>query len=130
MFTRFVVTFVLSAMPVLAQNIDEGRQIFLQNCATCHGVSARGDGPMTGALTTQPPDLTQLNANNEGVFPRVRVVFRIDGRDPIMSHGGPMPMFGYMLDGKSAAMDAEDGTPILTSEMMVDIVSYLESIQR
>lgn len=124
--------FIFGLITTAAWSADEkvGQQTFLQNCATCHGISARGDGPMTGALMTQPPDLTRLTANNEGVFPTVRVVFRIDGRDPVMSHGGSMPMFGYMFDGKSAALDAEDGTPILTSEMMVDVVKYLESIQR
>ncbi|WP_208353352.1 c-type cytochrome [Pseudaestuariivita rosea] len=130
MLIRTLIILGLMATGASAESVEAGRQIFLQNCATCHGINGRGDGPMTGALATQPPDLTRLTANNEGVFPMVRVVFRIDGRDPITSHGGPMPMFGHMLDGRSAALDAEDGTPILTSEMMVDLVSYLQTMQR
>lgn len=118
------------AMPAAAQSVDEGRQIFRDYCVTCHGMEARGDGPMTLALTITPPDLTRLSTDNDGVFPVSRVVARIDGRMPILGHGGPMPIFGDLFDGESGALDSETGAPILTSAAMVSVVAYLESFQR
>lgn len=115
---------------VAAQSVDEGRQIFRDYCVTCHGMEARGDGPMTLALTITPPDLTRLSTDNDGVFPVSRVVARIDGRMPILGHGGPMPIFGDLFDGESGALDSETGAPILTSAAMVSVVAYLESFQR
>lgn len=43
--------------PVPAQ-IAAGRQVFLQNCATCHGVDGKGDGPAAANLNPKPADLT------------------------------------------------------------------------
>ncbi len=43
--------------PVPAQ-IAAGRQVFLQNCATCHGESGKGDGPAAANLNPKPADLT------------------------------------------------------------------------
>jgi len=112
-----------------AQDRDAGRQIFRDYCVTCHGMEARGDGPMTQVLTISPPDLTKLTADNNGVFPVSRVVARIDGRMPVLGHGGPMPVFGDLFEGQSGALDSEDGAPILTSQPMVDVVTYLRDLQ-
>ncbi len=121
---------LLLAAPVSAQDVEAGRLLYMDICAACHGLDATGDGPMVEALTISPPDLTQLSAGNDGVFPIVRVVFQIDGRDPMIAHGGPMPIFGPYLDGAaSAALSAPDGTPILTSPAIADLVAYLETIQ-
>jgi hypothetical protein len=35
----------------------------------------------------------------------------IDGRTMILSHGGPMPLFGTILGGEPAVIDSADGTP-------------------
>ncbi len=43
--------------PVPAQ-IAAGQQIYQQNCAVCHGVSGKGDGPQAATLTPRPADLT------------------------------------------------------------------------
>jgi len=37
---------------------DPGRDLFAANCATCHGDTARGDGPAAPALDPRPTDLT------------------------------------------------------------------------
>lgn len=122
--------FLVSAMPLAAQDRDAGRQTFRDYCVTCHGMEGRGDGPMTQVLTIAPPDLSLLSDSNGGTFPVSRVVARIDGRVPVLSHGGPMPVFGDLFDGESGALDSEAGAPILTSKTMVDLVSYLEDLQR
>ena len=113
-----------------AQDREAGRQIFRDYCVTCHGMEGRGDGPMTQVLTINPPDLTLLTSDNNGVFPVSRVVARIDGRMPVLGHGGPMPVFGDLFEGQSGALDSETGAPILTSQPMVDVVTYLLDLQR
>lgn len=121
---------LLMTGPALADPVDEGRQIFRDYCVTCHGMEGRGDGPMTQVLTIVPPDLTRLSTDEGGVFPVSRVVARIDGRMPILGHGGPMPVFGDLFDGQAGALDSETGAPILTSQAMVAVVEYLKTLQR
>ena len=101
-----------------------GRDLFKVYCATCHGVSARGDGPLAEDLRRRPPDLTQFAKQNGGQFPAQLVRRIIDGRQKVKLHGGPeMPVWGDAFrmreglneQGVSARIDA--------------IVQYLASIQ-
>lgn len=115
---------------VAAQDMLRGERYFRQHCATCHGLDATGSGPMAGVLLVQPPDLRQLTSRNDGAFPVARVVMRIDGRDPLVSHGSPMPVYGQFFEqGPDVALKAQSGQPILTSEPIADLVAYLETLQ-
>ncbi|WP_170784053.1 c-type cytochrome [Ruegeria lacuscaerulensis] len=111
-----------------AQDVEEGAQLYQHYCATCHGIDATGHGPMAGVLVIQPADLTTL-ASDDGTFPVARVVSRIDGRDPLVSHGSPMPVYGPYFDGQDTSMKTPQGQPILTSQPIVDLVAYLETLQ-
>lgn len=113
----------------VAQDVDAGAALYARHCATCHGVDATGGGPMAPVLVLQPPDLTALAARNGGVFPTTRVVMRIDGRDPLVSHGSPMPVYGDFFEGQEISLKAETGQPILTSPAVVDLVAYLQGVQ-
>ncbi len=113
-----------------AQDPAAGAELYGFYCATCHGADAQGGGPMAPALLLQPPDLTQLSARNEGAFPTVRVVMRIDGRDPLTSHGSPMPVYGPIFDGDDTPLKSGSGQPIMTSRAIVDLVKFLEAIQQ
>lgn len=115
-----------SACP--AQDVAEGEQLYLHHCATCHGLDATGQGPMAGVLMIQPADLTALQG--EGGFPVARVVRRIDGRDPLVSHGSPMPIYGPYFEGRDVAIKTETGQPMLTSQPIVDLLAYIQSIQK
>jgi hypothetical protein len=83
---------------------------------------------MAGVLVIQPTDLTTL-ASADGTFPVARVVARIDGRDPLVSHGSPMPVYGPYFDGQDTSMKTPQGQPILTSQPIVDLVAYLQTLQ-
>ena len=85
---------------------------------------------MAAVLTLAPTDLTALSASNAGVFPIIRVVTRIDGRDPLVSHGSPMPLFGQLYERQDTMIRAPDGMPILTSREIADLVAHLETLQR
>ena len=120
----------VAAVPALAADAEHGESLFARFCATCHGLDAMGNGPMSGVLLIQPPDLTALTARNEGTFPMARVVMRIDGRDPLTSHGSPMPVYGDFFEGgRDVPLKAETGQPILTSEPIADLISYLQQVQ-
>ena len=120
----------LAATPALAQDPAAGLQTYMDHCATCHGVEAKGGGPMAPSLLLQPPDLTTLSARNEGVLPVVRIVTRIDGRDPLVAHGSPMPVYGDFFEGFDVAVKAETGQPIMTSQPVVDLLAFIASVQR
>lgn len=113
-----------------AQEAVRGMEVFANHCATCHGVSAMGDGPMTSVLAAPPPDLSVLSAQNAGVFPMARVVRRIDGTAEVLAHGGPMPLWGMILDGPSAVVVAPDGAEIVAPETIVDVAEWLKAVQR
>lgn len=129
-FSTLILMGVIAAQSSLAQDADTGAQIYARHCATCHGAQAAGNGPMAPALVLQPPDLTALAARNNGVFPMTRVVMRIDGRDPLVSHGSPMPIYGDFFEGEDLSLRAETGQPILTSPAVVDLVAYLQGLQQ
>ncbi|WP_377190063.1 c-type cytochrome [Ruegeria meonggei] len=112
----------------IAQDTETGAELYQHYCATCHGIDATGHGPMAGVLVIQPVDLTKL-AGDDGVFPSARVVARIDGRDPLVSHGSPMPVYGPYFDGQDTSMKTPEGQPILTSQPIVDLVAFLETLQ-
>ena len=124
-----MMTLPLSAKEVSVGDGEIGREVYLEQCATCHGLNAKGQGPMAAILTLQPADLTALSRNNSGEFPLLRVVMRIDGREPLVSHGSPMPIFGDFFEGSGAALKTATGQPILTSQPIVDLVTYLQGLQ-
>jgi mono/diheme cytochrome c family protein len=119
---------------VHAQDIDapgdpeEGKALYDEFCATCHGIDANGRGPMAPILLVQPSDLTTLTERH-GEFPITRIVMRIDGRDPLVSHGSDMPVWGDFFEGEDAVLRAETGQPIFTSRPVVDLTAFLASIQ-
>jgi len=119
----------LLGFPVLAQNAEQGQEIYSQYCATCHGTKALGDGPISDILLVKPSSLRRLSATNGGVFPTKRVVMRIDGRDPLLAHGSMMPVYGHIFAEQDTPMKTETGQPIMTSALIVDLVAYLETLQ-
>ncbi|MBI6629641.1 c-type cytochrome [Pontibaca salina] len=125
----FSTVLTMTAMPIMAQDAEMGEDLYRVHCATCHGIDMQGQGPMAGVLLVQPSDLTALAAENGGVFPTERVVRRIDGRDPLVSHGSQMPVYGPFFEGEDIAIKTPDGQPIMTSVPIADLLAYLESLQ-
>src|SRR5687768_13957771 len=76
-----------------------GRDSFALYCASCHGSSGRGDGPLTRELRTRPADLTTLARRKNGAFPReaVRAFITGTGRT-VPAHGTiEMPIWGPLF---------------------------------
>lgn len=102
-----------------------GGNDFNAYCSSCHGATAKGDGPIAGSFRKRPADLTKLSARNNGVFP-TDVVFRtIDGRSPVSGHGGPdMPTWGDVF-----AKSSESASPEAVRLRIDSLVKYLETLQ-
>jgi mono/diheme cytochrome c family protein len=93
----------ISGFAVAQGKTDFGKREYMQNCASCHGASGKGDGALRGYLTKSPTDLTTLAKQNKGVFPYQRVSEVIDGRQVVALHGGrDMPVWGADYVTKSA----------------------------
>ena len=102
-----------------------GGDVFRTYCASCHGPSARGDGPLASAMNRKPANLTEIAKRNGGVFPADMVFRTIDGRQPVRGHGGPdMPVWGDAFARSREARDADHVKNLIQS-----LVDYLESIQ-
>ncbi len=74
---------------------DLGKSEYEANCAACHGMTGKGDGPYKPYLTRSPSDLTVLAKNNGGALPVSRVYQVIDGTQDVAAHGPrDMPVWG------------------------------------
>ena len=81
---------------VWAKDLDRGELEYRSRCGVCHGVDAKGNGPLATQLKTPPADLTQLAKRNGGIFPEDAVKETIDGRKEVEAHGPrDMPVWGY-----------------------------------
>lgn len=104
-----------------------GKERYEALCASCHGVTGRGDGPAANGLTRRPADLTALAARNGGTFPIIAVMSRIDG---YTSETGTMPEFGRSLDGPLVPFETEPGVFTPTPPELIALAEYVETLQR
>jgi mono/diheme cytochrome c family protein len=106
-----------------------GARLYQTLCASCHGASAQGDGPVAPLIKIGVPDLTRLAQRNNGVFPTDAVRRTIDGRYESYAHGArDMPVWGWRLYDGTSLDDPE--ARARTDAKIEDIVEYLRSIQR
>jgi len=102
-----------------------GDAVFKTYCGSCHGKSAKGDGPLADALRYRPADLTLLAKRNAGKFDAEKVYRMIDGRDLVKGHGGTdMPVWGdaFKRSGEGYSEKA-------VKARIQSVVDYLKSIQ-
>jgi mono/diheme cytochrome c family protein len=105
-----------------------GKQLYMRFCASCHGETGAGDGPVSGSFTVMVPDLAMLTRRQGGKFPFDRLHEIIDGRTVVVVHGTRyMPVWGYEFWVEQGA-DSE--AEIETAEMVNRLVNYLHSIQQ
>ena len=102
----------------------DGARIFRNYCASCHGVSGNGDGPVAPALKTKVPQLTTLAKRNGGTFPYKRVRSAIAGDKVPISHGSrEMPVWGPIFHRIEYDQD-------LGYVRLKNVTEYLNTIQQ
>jgi len=102
-----------------------GDAVFRTYCGSCHGQTAKGDGPLADSLRLRPADLTMIAKHNGGKFDGEKVHRIIDGRSSVRGHGGTdMPVWGdaFKHSGEGYSEEA-------VKNRIQAIVDYLASIQ-
>lgn len=125
--TALAATLLVSASALWAQTAGETE--YMQACASCHGESGAGDGPLSGLMTVPVPNLKTIAQQNDGVFPMLDVIMVIDGRSGIRGHGYPMPVWGGRFDAEIGDSAGPYGSELLIRGRVLALATYLESIQ-
>ena len=92
-------------VPGTVVSVQAGAELYQANCAACHGVDAKGGGPLAGTTKVPPPSL--------------------------VDHIGPHrdgDLFYWIKTGKPGGMPSF--TDHLSDEQIWDLVNYLRSIAR
>lgn len=130
-----LVLLFLVAVSAAAQTTDQrqppmrpvdGGTIFRNNCAACHGLEGRGNGPASKALKRNVPDLTRLSQRNNGAFPAIHVqtTIMLGADDLLPAHGSKaMPIWGPIFHEIEFGQD-------LGNVRLENVTEYLESLQR
>lgn len=122
-----VIALTVATVTGTAPDPLRGREVFLANCAVCHGDWAGGDGPAAAALGVDAPDLTRIAERRDGRFPYDEVRGIIEGRRQVAEHGPrTMPVWGDEF--AEAAGGGPEGRQAAW-ERIEALVAYLESIQ-
>ncbi|HVR71108.1 MAG TPA: cytochrome c [Vicinamibacteria bacterium] len=119
------VTSALAVLLLAAAPAPSGEALFKTYCASCHGVSARGDGVMSPYLRFRPADLTLIAKRRAGRFDADAVHGIVDGRAPVAPHGGTdMPVWGDAFK-----QSAERFSEKAVQQRIRALVDYLKTIQ-
>lgn len=108
---------------------SRGAHLYEAHCSSCHGTSGKGDGPLDAYYGTRPANLTLLAQNNQGVFPTDDVMAQINGYPGRHDFGG-MPEFEHELSGPTVPYRTTSGQMIDTRQAILDIASYLRTLQQ
>ncbi len=111
---------------VRGDEINEGRQLYLDHCAACHGVKGDGHGPLEHELAAPPADLRLLSRKYGNPLPEDQIARFMDGRADVKAHGPrDMPVWGEEM----WQYPEGSGNPNQVSDSVGRIIHYLQSIQ-
>jgi mono/diheme cytochrome c family protein len=132
--TRWIVAIGLALTPAAVSAAEtardaaaaaRGRVIYGRYCVSCHGLQAKGDGPLASDLRVVVPDLTTLAQRSGGKFPSDRVIQVIQGGETVRGHGtADMPAWGD-------AFKKTKGTGEATADAAIrNLSQYLRTLQQ
>lgn len=106
-----------------------GLEMYQSFCASCHGVSGEGDGPVAPLIKIHVPDLTRMAHREGGEFPTEDARRTIDGRFDRPAHGPrDMPVWGWQFYRSDTLKDPVERARV---DALIDrLVQYLQTIQK
>lgn len=105
-----------------------GAILYQQYCASCHGLTGRGDGPVAAAFKQPPPDLTTIAQRAGGHFDERQIMAVIDGERLVAVHGPrEMPVWGAVFDKELQEAPFGLRVRLLRAQVLAD---YLNSLQQ
>jgi mono/diheme cytochrome c family protein len=114
------------------KKFDFGKREYDSNCANCHGLKGKGDGPYKPFLTKSPTDISTLSKRNAGIYPFHSVYAIIDGRQDVAAHGPrDMPVWGAQYSFKSAEayMDVPYSSESYVRSRILALTEYISRLQ-
>lgn len=114
------------------KKFDFGKREYDSNCAGCHGLKGKGDGPYRPFLTKSPTDLTTLSKRNAGIYPFHSVYAIVDGRQDVAAHGPrDMPVWGrqYNLQAAESYMDVPYSSESFVRSRILALTEYISRLQ-
>jgi mono/diheme cytochrome c family protein len=113
---------IKAVRPAATSSLD-GKSLFQEYCAVCHGKDGKGVGPAAEALKSKPTDLTQISHNNNGKFPDLKIMAILKGEQTVTAHGNQdMPTWGRTFREMNVNINVGQGR-------MHALVMYLQEIQ-
>src|SRR6516164_10111105 len=108
----------------IADEVTQGKALFMRYCASCHGPNGAGDGPLVPSLSTPPANLRVLSLRFGNPLPQGILARFIDGRADVKAHGPrDMPVWGEKFYAES------NGEEPKVKERIAKLVAFLQSIQ-
>ena len=110
-------------VPARPTTSTDGKDLFREYCAACHGADGKGGGPAASAMKTAPTDLTRIAAANRGSFPEERMMRILTGQESVAAHGSEaMPVWGAVFSKMSPSLE-------MKQQRLHSLMDYLEKIQ-
>lgn len=126
-FLAFALSLILASCRAAPES-PTGQALYLRHCASCHGESGNGNGPMAASLRRPPSDLRLIAKRHGGRFDESYVMQHIDGRRPVAEHGTrEMPVWGAVFESEQRPGSYQGYISLLHSRALTD---YLSSIQQ
>ena len=111
-------------IPVNKTAPNNGKEMYKNYCAPCHGTDGKGHGPVASSLKSQPTDLTEIQKNNHGKFPDSHVAAILQFGAEVPAHGtSTMPIWGPILGSMNRANSQDKQLRIS------NLTRYLQSLQ-
>jgi len=109
--------------PARATVAIDGKDLYREYCAACHGADGKGEGPAAVALKDAPTDLTHLARANHGSFPEEQMLRIFDGVERPAAHGTPaMPVWGTVFSNMNPNVE-------MARVRVHALLNYLEKLQ-
>jgi mono/diheme cytochrome c family protein len=118
--------------PSQSKRVDLGRAEYNARCATCHGLTGKGDGSMAAYLTRKTPDLTTLAKNNNGILPVTAMYLVIIGDTELPGHGTrEMPVWGnaYRIEAGQHYFESPYDIEGYVRARILALIEYIDRLQ-